>query len=91
MVDTVTFQHYTVTVTNTANGLSFTSLAAGLLRFTPDSAMSAGLVSHFVLPADGSLTVNAGRIFFGPDGSVVLNGRFDVRSGDVTPLCDALT
>jgi hypothetical protein len=89
-MESLTFQHYTVTVMNTANGISFTSPAAGLITFSQDDAFSAGLVSHFVAPGGGSLTVDAGRIYFGADSSITLSGNFDVRTGDVQPLCDAL-
>ena len=90
VMESLTFQHYTVTVINTANGISFTSPAAGLITLTQDDAFSAGLVSHFDAPGGGSLAVDAGRIYFGADGSITLSGNFDVRSGDVQPLCDAL-
>jgi hypothetical protein len=90
VMESLTFQHYTVTVTNFANGVSLTSPAAGLIRFTQDDAFSAGLVTHFVIPGGGSLTVDAGRIYFRSDGAIVLSGNFDVRRGDVQPLCEAL-
>lgn len=90
VMESLKFQHYTVRVTNFANGVSLTSPAAGLIRFTQDDAFSAGLVTHFVIPGGGSLTVDAGRIYFASDGAIVLNGNFDVRSGDVQPLCEAL-
>jgi hypothetical protein len=85
----VSASNYRITLTNLASGESLSSPSPEHVRATLEEQIHTGLVSRFVMPGIGLLSLDAGRLVFGEDG-VSISGPHMLFEGDVDALCAAL-
>jgi hypothetical protein len=91
VMESLTFEHYRVSVINAQSGVTYASPQTGLIKFTPTFTSSSGVITNFVVPGGGKVLIDAGRFVVDADGNLSFEvGIHEYLEGDFQALCAAL-
>ena len=91
-MESLTSQHYTVTMSNVQTGATFSFNQADLIMFQQALAFSAGVVAPVNIPGKGVAFLEAGTFRVDSDGNLIFQaGPFDYHDGDWQPVCALLS